>query len=79
MPTRARATQALRSARQVSPIPNLMKALQSILVAVDFTPSCRAALREAALRASFDGAALTAVMATNPDYLQTQAVREGGG
>ncbi len=38
-----------------------MKALQSILVAVDFTPSCRAALREAALRASFDGAALTAV------------------
>lgn len=38
-----------------------MKALQSILIAVDFTPSCRAALREASLRASLDGAALTAV------------------
>ncbi|MDP1592375.1 MAG: universal stress protein [Prosthecobacter sp.] len=38
-----------------------MKKLHHIIAAIDFTPSCRNALREAARRASLDGAAITAV------------------
>ena len=38
-----------------------MKKLHHIIVAIDFTPYCRSALREAARRASMDGAQLTAV------------------
>ncbi|MFO1483310.1 MAG: universal stress protein [Verrucomicrobiaceae bacterium] len=38
-----------------------MKKLHHIIAAIDFTPSCRSALREAARRASLDGATLTAV------------------
>jgi universal stress protein E len=38
-----------------------MKKLHHIITAIDFTPSCRNALREAARRASLDGAAITAV------------------
>ncbi len=38
-----------------------MKKLHHIIAAIDFTPSCRNALREAARRASLDGSAITAV------------------
>lgn len=38
-----------------------MKKLHHILAAIDFTPHCRNALREAARRAALDGSALTAV------------------
>ena len=38
-----------------------MKTFHHIIAAVDFTPSCRAALHEAVRRASLDGAAVTAV------------------
>lgn len=38
-----------------------MKKLHHIIAAIDFTPSCRNALREAARRAALDGAAITAV------------------
>jgi universal stress protein E len=38
-----------------------MKKLHHIIAAIDFTPSCRNALREAARRCSLDGAAITAV------------------
>ena len=38
-----------------------MKKLHHIIAAIDFTPYCRNALREAARRASMDGAQLTAV------------------
>ena len=38
-----------------------MKKLHHIIAAIDFTPSCRNALREASRRASLDGAAITAV------------------
>jgi universal stress protein E len=38
-----------------------MKQLHHIIAAIDFTPSCRNALREAVRRASLDGAAITAV------------------
>jgi len=38
-----------------------MKKLHHIIAAVDFTPHCRSALREASRRASLDGAVLTAV------------------
>lgn len=38
-----------------------MKKLHHLIAAVDFTPSCRVALREAARRATLDGAAITAV------------------
>ncbi|MBE2283760.1 MAG: universal stress protein [Prosthecobacter sp.] len=38
-----------------------MKHLHHIIAAIDFTPSCRNALREAVRRASLDGAAVTAV------------------
>lgn len=38
-----------------------MKKLRHIIAAIDFTPSCRNALREAARRSSLDGAVITAV------------------
>lgn len=38
-----------------------MKTFKNILVGIDFTPSCRNALREAVRRASLDHAALTAI------------------
>ncbi len=38
-----------------------MKTYRHIITAIDFSPCCRAALREAARRASLDGATLTAV------------------
>lgn len=38
-----------------------MKKLHHLIAAIDFTPSCRNALREAARRASLDGAPVTAV------------------
>ena len=38
-----------------------MKKLHHVIAAIDFTPHCRNALREAARRASLDGAAVTAV------------------
>ena len=38
-----------------------MKTFHSLIVAIDFTPSCRRALREAARRASLDHAKITAV------------------
>ena len=38
-----------------------MKTFHSLIVAIDFTPSCRRALREAARRASLDQAKITAV------------------
>ncbi|MBE7498444.1 MAG: universal stress protein [Verrucomicrobiaceae bacterium] len=38
-----------------------MKKFHQIIAAIDFTPSCRIALKEAALRASEDNAAITAV------------------
>ena len=38
-----------------------MKRFHHIIAAIDFTPSCRAALKEAARRASLDGAKVTAV------------------
>lgn len=42
-----------------------MKKLHHVIVAIDFSPSCRSALREAARRASLDGASLTAVHVMN--------------
>lgn len=38
-----------------------MKSFKNILVGIDFTPSCRNALREAVRRASLDGASVTVV------------------
>lgn len=38
-----------------------MKKLHHVIAAIDFTPSCRIALREAVHRASLDGAAITVV------------------
>jgi nucleotide-binding universal stress UspA family protein len=38
-----------------------MKTFHNLIVAIDFTPSCRRALREAARRASLDAAQITAV------------------
>lgn len=38
-----------------------MKRLHHIIAAIDFTPSCRSALREAVRRAALDGALITAV------------------
>ena len=43
------------------PPSKFMKKLHHIIVAIDFTPYCRSALREAARRASMDGSQLTAV------------------
>ena len=40
-----------------------MKSYKNIIVGIDFTPSCRNALREAARRASLDQASLTAIHA----------------
>ncbi|MGV3661682.1 MAG: universal stress protein [Prosthecobacter sp.] len=42
-----------------------MKKLRHIITAIDFSPSCRCALREAARRASLDGAVLTVVHVMN--------------
>ena len=38
-----------------------MKTFHQIIAAIDFTPSCRAALREAVYRAQLDGATVTAI------------------